>query len=817
MNLKRILAVVCVTSTLAVSISAQEVVVDTLGGGKSIATSPADLLRGEISGVRVSSLDGSPNGQLNVNIRGLNTLRSDSQPLWIVDGAVIGSSINNNLNAFYLSGGTTSNGDVLNDYSGEYYASPLANFGWLSPYEIESIEVLKDISATAKYGMFGANGVIIVNTKRPKSGNRNIWLNSNVGVDFSSQNGNPFKTGIVTTHNVGINGIFGQGSYYNISGFVKYHDASVVNTNSITGGLAVNIAMTANEIFGFGFNSFLSYGDYVSASGTNFIGSPSTMTIARFPDGFTGGYADPINTLDSWNNSYDDEALDFRTVNSVWLKVNFLRGFYLKVTGGMDYENQNRYIWFGTGTSFGHKYNGATSILGNSLMNYNLTGELNFERNFSVKHHFKAGLAYDLNGNINKTNAMCGTEFRNPALRGKGLTSSGSLHVIRKFSRTYTQMGGYATVGYDYDGYAGLSAAARCDYTMQIDKKPLWFPSAEAFIDFKRIFIKNESVLSALRISGGYGWAGRETVLPYEYLPSYILQIPEVQPGSETYFDGVNRLISKEWNIGLNIGFMNNRFSLAVKYFDKYTDDAFSIINYGKIHTTEKDGVIKNGLWIKNSDWVVEQQRQSSIRNNGIEIDLNLQLLQMRNVRWGVYANASFNANVITSLDALDVVTQDIVDGQYITKNLSGMSIGQACGLNTLPKVHGGFGTTLSLYGFTLDARFSGAGGFHIINANKLVAENSPIRSVITAEDMERGDYLRLDCLSLAYDVPFRRVSWIDGLRVNISAHNLFTATDYSGWNPDVNSFGVNTRSYGVDYGSYPFRRSLVLGLSLKF
>ena len=120
MNPKRILAVICLLSLMAVQLAAGEIVTDTLGTVKSVATGPADLLRGELSGVRVSSVDGSPNGQLNVNIRGLNTLRGDSQPLFIVNGVMIGSTLNNNLNAFYLNGGLTINGDQLPDYSGRH-------------------------------------------------------------------------------------------------------------------------------------------------------------------------------------------------------------------------------------------------------------------------------------------------------------------------------------------------------------------------------------------------------------------------------------------------------------------------------------------------------------------------------------------------------------------------------------------------------------------------------------------------------------------------------------------------------------------------
>ena len=103
MNVKLILTNLC----LAVSVAgaAQTVENDGIGQIEAIAASPAELLRGELSGVRVSAVDGSPDGMLNVNIRGLNSLHGDAQPLWIVDGTVIGSSLNNNLDAFYLRGG----------------------------------------------------------------------------------------------------------------------------------------------------------------------------------------------------------------------------------------------------------------------------------------------------------------------------------------------------------------------------------------------------------------------------------------------------------------------------------------------------------------------------------------------------------------------------------------------------------------------------------------------------------------------------------------------------------------------------------------
>ena len=782
---------------MATLMSAQEVRIDSLGA-KPIAASPAELLRGELSSVRVSSVDGSPNGQLSLHVRGMNTLRGDSQPLWIVDGAVIGSSANDNLDAFYLSGGLTSNNDPLPDYSGQAYTSPTGGFGWLNPYEIESIEVLKDISATAIYGMRGANGVIIVKTKRPRSGEYNIRLDSNVGVGLAPQKGDAFKTGILTTHSLRLDGVLGANSFYNVSGFIRYNNGAVRNSGSTAGGLSVNLETSANKILQFGINSRLAYGNYMSPSGVNYIGAPSMMLLSLYPDVFEG------LIVGDYIWSHEDETVDYRTVNSVWLNLNILRNLKFRVSGGIDYQNQTRYIWYGKETSFGKKFNGAASILNNSLLNYNLKGELTYERSFAVTHHLQAVLACDLYGDENKTNAMCGTDYSNPVLKSKGMTATGSVQQIRKFIRHYAQMGAYASAGYDYDGFAGVRGTVRCDYTMKYDKREMWLPSAEAFVDFGKIF-KKLGPVSTLRLAGGYGWAGREKVLPYQYLSAYILNVPEIEAGTEPYFDGLNRLISKEYNVGFDLGFMGDRYNLSFKYYDKNTSDLFRVYNFGKKMITQ---------WVETSNWQVLESRTTDIRNAGFELDADFLLIRNRNLAWTMRLNAAYNINRVFDVDEKDLNDSAVVkDGSYIAEFSEGRSVAEVLGHASMPKVYGGFGTALSLFGVTLDADFSGAAGFRILNAGKMVQQEA---TLVTEDVVEKGDYLRLDNLTLSYDVPLD-VKWIKDFKVNLSAHNLFTITGYSGWNPDVNSFGTTARAYGVDYGAFPLCRQIVLGVSFRF
>ena len=815
MNQRRILAAVYLLSCPFILTYAKDRVIDSLGVEKAVAASPAKLLTGEFSGVRVTSVDGSPYGEQNVYIRGVNTIRGNSQPLWIVDGVMIGSSLNQNLDAFYMRGGQTSNGDQLPDYSGYSYTSPIGNFGWLNPYEIESIEVLKDISATAVYGMAGANGVIIVKTRRSSSQNRNVFFSAGEGIDMASQSGDAFRTGFRSMQEVGVNGMIGNSSYYNISGFFRYGNAPVRNTNATVGGMTVSLETTANELYQFGLHSHLYYGDYNSAHGTNYIGAPSTMILSRYPDCF---YKE--NVLD-WQNSYDDEVLDYRTVNSVWLRINLLPMLYLKMSAGADYQNQTRYLWYGSGTEFGRKFSGAAGILNNSLLSYNFRGEAAYSRNFATIHHVGALFAVDMKGNLNRTNAMCGTDFDVPFLRSKGLSSSASVHSIRKFSRDYNQLGLSGTLKYDYNGLCGIDGTFRFDRTRRFDDNSTFFPSANAYVDFKRLIFQNNTLISALQLKGGYGEAGYEIDMPYEYLVDYINNVPLIDNDASFYYDGINRLNSKEYNVGIEAGLINNRVNLSVKYYDKRTDDMFKVYNFGK--KVEQ-------LYVEAKKWSVLQQRTTSIKNNGFEFDADIQAYTSKNWNWSLYGNVAYNMNKVLSLDELDEVNSMLRDGKYVAANKEGLSLGQAYGYktgadkepinytpeilgNTIPKSVFGFGTTLRWTRFILDAKFSGAAGFNIINANNLVRD---ALYYISSEDVECGDYIRLDHVGVTYKVP-SRVKWIKDLNVSISAHNLLTLTRYSGWNPDVNSFGATVRGNGVDYGSYPMNRSIVVGLSVKF
>ena len=132
---------------------------------QGVLTAPDQLIQGKVAGVQVINNTGAPGGATTVRIRGISSIRSGNQPLFVVDGVP-------------LSGGSAAPG--LGTSLGSAPGDNPLNF--INPNDIASMEVLKDASATAIFGSRGANGVVIINTKRGQSGAARVEFNTSVGV-----------------------------------------------------------------------------------------------------------------------------------------------------------------------------------------------------------------------------------------------------------------------------------------------------------------------------------------------------------------------------------------------------------------------------------------------------------------------------------------------------------------------------------------------------------------------------------------------------------------------------------------------------------
>ena len=144
--------------------------------GKTPALSFDQSLQGKVAGVQISQTNGAPGGNINIMVRGISSITGSNSPLYVVDGFPIGT------------GGGGSN--LSNFSNSSYSSSGMANattekinpLSTINPSDIESIEILKDASATAIYGSRGANGVVLITTKKGKTGKTSINVNASFGV-----------------------------------------------------------------------------------------------------------------------------------------------------------------------------------------------------------------------------------------------------------------------------------------------------------------------------------------------------------------------------------------------------------------------------------------------------------------------------------------------------------------------------------------------------------------------------------------------------------------------------------------------------------
>ena len=756
------------------------------------ATSPAELIQGTISGVRVSSVDGNPDGLKNVNIRGVNTFRGDSQPVWIVDGVILGSDIVRNLDGFW-------------QFDEESYTAPLNNIPFLNPSEIESIEVLKDVSASAMYGAMGANGVILITTKRAKETDPLVYLNSNWGIRNAS---------LTTTNSFGVSKLADKTSY-RFTGYYRHNGAMVDNSGSNQFTLTASLESRANPYIWFGINTIASLGMIASPGTTAYFGKPSTMLLKRFPEFFTE------DTIDGWKRDFDDDSKDYRTVTSAFLTLNFTPALRLHTTVGVDFQDNRRAIWYGNGTSFGSASNGAASNISSVLLNYNVRSELSWKHYFTEDHLLNLSAVAEVLGNSNKFNTMNGKDFFNHDLRAKGIQAAASHPQIHRFAHNWFRHAYYLRASYAWKDIVGIDGFFRTDFTPKYrDDKPSYYPGANVWFAWKWF-----------RLTAGWGISGREYYVPYELTSSWLRSdYPEVETGAESFFSSMNTLTSQEYNVGLEAKFWKDRIRIAGKFYDKSTLDAFNMYCFG----------IKGQILWSDSDRTDVLERSGSLRNRGLEFDADALVVNLPKHKLNLFATASFNVNQITEIDRKDMRGLNVGSGSYVNLNVIGHQVGEVFGYktdtegnfiditadgkvtevdrvilgNVIPEFMGSFGAAYSFDRLSVSMLWDGAAGYDLINMNRMLKDGA---TEVSTDYVEKADFLRLARLSVGYDFKLPQKSFIKQLGINLSAANLLTISGYSGWNPDVNSFGLTVLSGGIDYGSYPQVRTVVLGISAKF
>ena len=713
---------------------------------------PEDLIAGKVSGLWVSRTDGNPSSALLTTIRGISSLRGENGPLWVVDGVVLTDMEAQRVNSFFR-----------DEYAPYQHTSRLNGLSYLNLYDIESIEVLKDVSATALYGSKGANGVIKVTTRSAGNKAMDIRLNSNLGMGIAVPGMSPSFC-----HNHNLAAYFNSNrANYSLSAFWRDNNHPVYGASDKVGGLRLKFDTRSNQYVWFGFNNAIS------------VGKQSSMLADK--DGL-------------WKD-HDDFNDTYRTTFDAYLRINFFPFFYWETRAGIDVKNDSRNHWEGLGNPFGALKNRVGAFAVTSALRYNMVSSLIFDGHIAKDHLVKAEAAVAFNGDKNRSEINAGDNFMTVALRGNGMAFRES--VTHPFYLQYTlyEFGAYGSLKYSFKDYFEVAALFRADNCARYDDNNYsLYPSASAKVDLRRILLPESRVVSSLSVDGGYGVAGMKRYVPFAALGRFIsatelsdaltakeivVDVNNPEEDRSSFIEGFARTMTNEWHVGFDVAFLSDRIHFAGRWYDRKSDDAFNIYTFGKPSTSS------SFAW-KSAPREDIFQNVVHLENKGLELNLDAVALQKGKLNWTITGNFTYN-------------------------DWTGASLLK---FNPLPKFLSGIGTRLTYAGFTTELYGRGAWGHQICNLNKMYNEDLSDELSCT----ENAGYFSLSSAAVSYEFGIKRVKFIKSITASLTAANLFTFSRYFGSTPDVNSYAFRGySSIGYDDCSLPPATTIVLGISVCF
>ncbi|RZK79482.1 MAG: TonB-dependent receptor [Pedobacter sp.] len=631
------------------------------------------LLQGKTTGVQVTSNSGVPGGGITFRVRGNNSINASVDPLYIIDGVFV------------------SNADPISAGLGNQQASnPIAD---LNPSDIEDIQILKDANATAIYGSLGANGVIIVTTKRGKRNTKaNINLNTFQGwstainkfevasgpevalltnesrINTAIDNGlnpttvvlpfpNPasqptydridglFRTARTSSYEVSTQGGTDRSTYYIGLGYLGQE--SIVKPSDYkrySARLNYDTYLTDKLKVGTSINFTRSQRN-LSGSDNNPTG---VINSALFPrsylpiynaDGTYARYGSFDNHLALIEN-LDSKAVGWRTIGNIFGEYTFLPGLKLRSSWSIDNSSEYDNSYSNTLISAGIASNGSASSIENK--NLVLTNEqvLSFVKSFGAnkKHNLNALIGNTLNTVLNESTSASGTGFAANSLRSVSVAATRSGSASRAESKLVSF---FSKVSYTFDGKYTIDGSIRADASSKFGTNNRWgyFPSGgvawrlsqEEFIK-KLNFFDELKIRASLGLSGNQNGIGAYAAQGLWSSGANYLEQPGIAPTQLANPD-LTWETTRQFNIGAEIGIFKNRLSIIADYYNKYTYD-----------------LLLNVPVPYRSGFTSYLQNFGAVRNKGFELGINSTNIETDAFQWTTNFNISFNNNKIEKL-----------------------------------------------------------------------------------------------------------------------------------------------------------------------
>ena len=842
-------------------------------------------MTGKAAGVQIIRSSGQPQSGFSVRVRGTASITSGSDPLYVVDGV------------------------------------PTYNVSEINPADIESISVLKDASSAAVFGSSGANGVVLITTKRGR--NQKLQLNFNASAtmssawkrqdvlnadqfrelvtemgestDWSKYTANTnwqdeiFRNALTQNYQLSASGGTAKTTYY-VSGSYLGQNGIVLNNSLNRGTAKLNLDHQFSRYLKVG--TALAYDKwtdvdvpenqrngviarlYTAMPNTGIRNPDKPEEYARSP--FINDLENPVSTVYQPEHKFTNSRIH----GNVYAESEVLTGLKLKSLFG--YESSN-----GLFTSF---QDSVQTRYGQSLKG--LAAENTYDYTYWITENTANYTTSIDRHNINLLGGFIASRQTNDNLykSSHDFTNAPDNNVESGNVKAdpysdYARQSHVAFIGrvnYAYADKYFLTSNFRADGSGQFSPDHRWgyFPSFSAGWRISgEDFLKNSSTLSELKIRAGWGLVGNDRSRPYAWyglvdtLSKYLIGGVEHPAFVNTTLENSDLRWEKtsQIDVGLDLGFFDNRLTFTADYYIKKTEDL--LLEVTQPTSTGFSSALQNA---------------GSLENRGVEFQLSSKNVVRDNFIWSTDFNISFNRGKV-----LDIVGTTLQTG---TVNPAGTSLNTAIvqagsplgsfygkysqgvdpatghiiflktadggadsvGIigNANPKFVFGFGNSISYKNFSLDFFFQGVQGNDILNATRILSESMVLpmnqsasvlrrwrnpgditdipgvspsnwdNSAVSTRYVEDGSYIRLKALTLGYRIPTDKLGRmkISRFMVYVTAENLLTITDYSGFDPEVSAFSASSQGAtnqntapGVDFGTYPQSRDFTFGLNITF
>jgi TonB-linked SusC/RagA family outer membrane protein len=645
---------------------------------QGIVINPLSQIQGKVAGLNITQQGGNPNSEdAGISIRGQTSITGNQSPLFVIDGVA-------------------TSGD--------------SQFQNLSPEDIESYDVLKDASATSIYGSRGANGVIIVTTKKGRTGRATIDYAGYVGISNQAKyydllnaaeyskaieaipgvtpatyekGGNVdwqraiSRTAITHSNNIAISG---GANGFNYRGSVNYElqEGTVLNNQKKQLGLRFNAEQKAlNDKLDvtFNFSNTTVYRDQLTDGNpvANYVfNAPPTYPIYN-PDGSYNTFVDfnLANPLEHLLETYN-KGTTYQTLANATANYNLLPSLKVGVTGVLIHDNTLTHFFQPSFPGEGNINNALQQSFNNNT--YEANAHIDYTKSFG-KHNISATAVYEYNDFYTESFTAAGQNFTVPENLDNVLQSGdGTKNKITSLKDNYKIISYLARVNYNYDNRFYVTASIRRDGSDKFGADHQWgtFPAVDLAYRFKKDLLSSVEWVDDIKLRLGYGIVGNSSALD-------VYQNVTLYGADQSYFDGSNTAFQYpasytykqnpnrdlQWeerkgkNIGLDFSLFGNRLSGDINYYNDKTDKL--LYKYG----VPTPPFFVNYIFAN----------VGSLTNKGLEIALTGQILRGSAITWTANGQITFNKTKVTSLagtyNGFNLSSDQIISGSAAGRGLS--------------------------------------------------------------------------------------------------------------------------------------------------